>query len=149
MAESTLVSVTQDAAELQALREMASDPATPKHLKLGALKELARRREAAEPELAHDPLGQMRAVVERYCPEIPEMLDAPPDPMRDLDFQAVVGRPANPVLWEWAPYCPADPAQAERSVVSAVRRLKLGQGPYGPPESDELARRRRRRRRTG
>jgi hypothetical protein len=39
----------------------------------------AARREPAE---ERDPLGQMRSVVER-CPEIPEMLDAPPDPMRD------------------------------------------------------------------
>lgn len=47
------------------------------------------------------------------------------DPMRDLDFQALVGRPANPVLWEWCAYCPAEPVKAERRVVSAVRRLRL------------------------
>jgi hypothetical protein len=71
----------------------------------------------------------MRAVVEKYAPEVEGMEDAPADPMRDLDFQAVVGRPANPVLWEWCPYCPAEPALAERAVVAAVRRLKLGTGP--------------------
>ena len=67
-----------------------------------------------------------------------------PDPMRDLDFRAIVGRPANPVLWEWCPYCPSQPQLAERAVVSAVRRLRLGQGPYGTPETDELAQQRRR-----
>ena len=57
------------------------------------------------------------------------MEDAPPDPMRGLDFEIAVGRSADPVLWEWCPYCPASPVMAERAVVSAVRRLKLGQGP--------------------
>jgi hypothetical protein len=66
--------------------------------------------------------------------------------MRDLDFQAVVGRPANPILWEWCANCPAEAKKAEAEVVSAVRRLKLGAGPYGQPDGDELARRRRKRR---
>jgi hypothetical protein len=47
-----------------------------------AIEQLAKLR-GGEPAEERDPLGQKRSVVERYCPEIPEMLDAPPDPMRD------------------------------------------------------------------
>jgi hypothetical protein len=129
---------------IASLEAVLADPQARPSTKVNAAKELARLR-GREPE-PQDPLGAMRAVVERYCPEIPEMVDAPPDPMRDLDFQAMVGRPANPVLWEWAAYCPTEPALAERSIVSAVRRLKVGAGPYGQPDDDELAQRRRRRR---
>jgi hypothetical protein len=63
--------------------------------------------------------------------------------MRGLDFEAIMHRPANPILWEWCPYCPSEPRKAEAPVVSAVRRLRLGAGPYGQPDGDELAQRRR------
>jgi hypothetical protein len=49
--------------------------------------------------------------------------------MRDICFQSLVGRPANPVLWEWCAYCPSEPKKAGAAIVSAVRRLKLGKGP--------------------
>jgi hypothetical protein len=71
------------------------------------------------------------------------MHDVDPDPMRGLDFEAIMHRPANPILWEWCPYCPSEPRKAEAPVVSAVRRLRLGAGPYGQPDGDELAQRRR------
>ena len=144
--ESRLKSVKQDDAEVQMLREIAADPKTPTHLRLGALNSLHKLKEAAEPEPTPDPLGQMRGVIEKYAPEVQGMEDAPPDPMRDLDFQAIVGRKANPVLWEWCSYCPSEPQRAERAVVAAVRRLGMAQGPYGPPDGDELAQRRRTRR---
>jgi hypothetical protein len=124
--------------------DILADPAARPATKVAAGKELAKLRER-QPVLV-DPLGRMRAVVEKYAPEVEGMEDAPPDPMRDLDFQAMVGRAANPVLWEWCAYCPAEPVRAERGVVSAVRRLRLGKGPYGPPDSDELTQRRRKRR---
>lgn len=79
MPESTLRAVSQDDMELVALRQMASDPTTPTHLKLGALKELARRREATEPEgaIADDPLGAMQDIVEKYCPQSAEDRELP------------------------------------------------------------------------
>lgn len=40
----------------------------------------------------------MREVVDQCAPAIEGMHDVPPDPMRDLDFEAVVGRSANAVL---------------------------------------------------
>lgn len=61
--------------ELQVLRQMASDPNTQTDLELGALKELARRREATEPEggeLLSDPLGAMQEIVEKYAPQSAE-----------------------------------------------------------------------------
>jgi hypothetical protein len=124
--------------------EILADPEARPATKVAAGKELAKLRERQP--VPDDPLGQMRCVVEKYAPEVDGMQDVPPDPMRDLDFQAMVGRPANPVLWEGCPYCPQEPVRAERGVVSAVRRLRLGKGPYGPPDSDELAQRRRKRR---
>jgi hypothetical protein len=81
----------------------------------------------------------MRAVVEKYAPEVEGMEDAPPDPMRDLDFQAMVGRPANSIPWEWCPYCPANPALAERSIVGAVRRLKMGRMAAPLPQTPQQA----------
>lgn len=77
--ESTLRAVSQDDMELVALRQMASDPTTPTHLKLGALNELARRREATEPEgaIADDPLGAMQDIVEKYCPQSAEDRELP------------------------------------------------------------------------
>lgn len=121
--------------------EILTDPTARPATKVAAGKELSKLRER-QPVL-DDPLGQMRSVVEKYAPEVEGMEQAPPDPMRDLDFQAMVGRPANPVLWEWCPYCPSEPRKAESAVVSAVRRLKLGAGPYGQPAGDELSQRRR------
>jgi hypothetical protein len=111
---------------------------------VAAGKELAKLRERQPVRV--DPLGQMRSVVEKYAPEVEGMEGVPPEPMRDICFQAIVGRPADPVLWEWCPYCPSEPRKAESAVVSAVRRLKLGAGPYGQPDGDELAQRRRKRR---
>ena len=108
---------------------------------MAAGKELAKLRER-QPVLL-DPLGQMRQVVDDFAPDVDGMHGVEPDPMRDLDFQAIVKRPANPILWEWCPYCTAEPTKAEAAVVSAVRRLKLGTGPYGQPDGDELAHRRR------
>ena len=77
-----------------------ADPNARASSKVNAAKELAKLR-ASQPS-DRDPLGMMRSVVEQYAPEIDGMHDVDPDPMRDLDFQAVVGRSANPVLWEWA-----------------------------------------------
>jgi hypothetical protein len=129
---------------IASLEAVLADPKARPSTKVNAAKELARLR-GREPE-PQDPLGMMRAVVEKYAPEVEGMEDAPPDPMRDLDFQAMVGRPADPVLWEWCPYCPAEAAKSERAVVAAVRRLGLGHGPYEVPAGDdELSRRRRRR----
>jgi hypothetical protein len=79
---------------------------------VAAGKELAKLRER-QPVL-DDPLGPMRSVVEKYAPEVEGMEGVSADPMRDLDFQAMVRRPANPILWEWCPYCPASAALAER-----------------------------------
>jgi hypothetical protein len=56
-----------DDKELEALRKMAEDDKTPSHLRLGAIKELARRREAAEPEPLGDAQERMQAIVDRYC----------------------------------------------------------------------------------
>jgi hypothetical protein len=100
--------------------EILADPEARPATKVAAGKELAKLRER-QPVLV-DPLGQMRSVVEKYAPEVEGMEGVPPDPMRDLAFQHVVKRPANPVMWEWVPYCPANPAPAERAVVTAVRR---------------------------
>ena len=87
--------------------EILADPEARPATKVAAGKELAQLRERQP--VRDDPPGQMRSVVEEYAPEVEGMEGVPPDPMRDLDFQAMVGRPANPVLWEWCPYCPSEP----------------------------------------
>jgi hypothetical protein len=66
------------------------------------------------------------------------------DPMRTLDFQHATGRTADPVAFSWLPYCPTEPAKAERAILAASRRLGVGRGPYELPEDDELSRRRKR-----
>jgi hypothetical protein len=125
--------MTQDDMELDALRQMASDPTTPTHLKLGALKELARRREQAEPEpeSASDPLGAMQEIIERYCPQTPEDRELPADPMRALDYETFTGEQLDPVAASWLPYCPPKQVAqiAARRVVSAARRSNAGTGP--------------------
>jgi hypothetical protein len=127
--------------ELDALRQMADDPKTPSHLRLGALKELARLRERETPvRFEGDPLGAMREVVEKFCPETDYTKGMPADPQRGLDFEAFVGRKADVIFLSWAPYCPSAPERAERAVVAAARRLGVGTGPYEVPErQDELA----------
>jgi hypothetical protein len=132
--------------ELEALRQMAADPTTPSHLKLGALKELARRREAAEPEPElSDPLGAMQEIVEKYCPQSAEDRNLPADPMRSLDYESCTGEKLDPMAASWLPYCPPKQVAqiAARRVVAASRRIGVGQGPYEVPEADELAQRRR------
>jgi hypothetical protein len=134
------------------LREMAADEDVPAHLRLGALKELGRRGEPPEGRSATDgdPEAAMEAVIARIAPEPPELAKAPADPTRDLDFQALVGRPMDSIALGWLPNLPAgDKRTAERDekeVVAAARRLGVGRGPHEIPESgDELAARRRRR----
>jgi hypothetical protein len=131
--------------ELKALQAMANDTDVPVHLRLGALKELGKRRES-NPEISTepDPLGVMRSVVDRHCPQTPEERDLPPDPMRALDFEAFTGRRADRVAFSWLPYCPENPGAAERAILAAARRLGVGTGPYELPDDDELSRRRRR-----
>jgi hypothetical protein len=129
---------------------MVADPATPKHLKLGALNSLAKLREAAglDPEPAADPLGAMQQIVEEFCPQGPEDRELPADPMRGLDFEAFTGEKLDPVAASWLPYCPAPQVaqKAARRVVAASRRLGLGYGPYEEAaEDDELSWRRKRR----
>lgn len=134
--------------EQDLLRKMAADESVPAHLRLCALKELGRCGESAEatPSADGDPEAAMRAVVERHCPESPEMAKVAADPMRDLDFRAVTGRDPDPLYLSWAPYCPENPKRAEREIVAAARRLGVGRGPHEVPEgADELAARRRRR----
>jgi len=149
--ESTLYSVKQDDAEVQMLREIAADPKTPTHLRLGALNSLQKLKESAEPEPTGDPEEKMQALVDRLCPQEPELRDAPADPMRHLDVSAVSGgrvEALDPFVWTWLPYCPSDPTAAERAILTAARRLGLGEGPYEVPggaQDDELSRRRRRR----
>jgi hypothetical protein len=130
------------------LREIAADPKTPTHLRLGALNSLQRLKEAAAPEPVADPLGAMQQIVEQYCPQSPEDRELPADPMRALDYETFTGEKLDPVAASWLPYCPPkEQAQlAARRVASAARRFNLGQGPYElPVADDELARRRKRR----
>lgn len=87
----------------------------------------------------------MQEVVERWCPQTPEERELQPDPMRTLDFEADTGRTADAVAFSWLPYCPENPAKAERAILAASRRLGVGMGPYELPEDDELARWRKRR----
>jgi hypothetical protein len=122
--------MTQDDMELEALRQMAADPTTPTHLKLGALKELARRREATEPEPVGDPQERMQAIVDRFCPQEPELRDAPQDPMVDVDAEDALKRKPDPLFLSWIPYLPEKAAEAERTIAIAARRLGVGHGPY-------------------
>jgi hypothetical protein len=145
------ISVKTDDMELRALRAIAADPKTPTHLRLGALNSLQRIKESVEPEPTGDPEEKMQALVDRLCPQEPELRDAPADPMRHLDVSAVSGGSVeafDPFVWTWLPYCPSDPKAAERAILTAARRLGLGEGPYEVPgdKADELAQRRRRRR---
>jgi hypothetical protein len=143
--ESSLYSVKQDDAEVQMLREIAADPSTPTHLRLGALNSLQKLK-PAEPEPARDPLGVMQQIVERYCPQTADERELPPDPMRALDYESFTGEKPDPLAMSWLPYCPTEPQKAARAVAAASRRLGVGQGPYGQPEDDDLSRRRRKRR---
>src|SRR5919106_1309508 len=127
------------------LREIAADPKTPTHLRLGALNSLHKLKEAAEPEPVGEPQERMQAIVDRLCPQETELRDAPQDPMVDLDFQATVGREPDPLFLSWVPSLPERPKEAERQIVTAARRLGVGMGRYEVPEGDELSRRRRRR----
>jgi hypothetical protein len=133
-----------DDKELEALRKMAEDDKTPSHLRLGAIKELARRREAAEPEPLGDAQERIQAIVDRYCPQDKELRDTPQDPMVDLDFQAIVGREADPLFLSWVPFLPENSAEVERIITSSARRLGVGYGPY-LNDTDELTARRRKR----
>jgi hypothetical protein len=126
--ESSLYSMKQDDAEVQMLREIAADPQTPTHLRLRALNSLQRLKEAAEPEPVGDPQERMQAIVERFCPQEPELRDAPQDPMVDLDAKAVLKRRPDPLFLSWIPYLPERAAEAERAITSAARRLSVGAG---------------------
>jgi hypothetical protein len=123
--------------------EVLADPTARPATKVAAGKELARLRER-EPAEVKEPLGVMQAVVEQWCPQTPEERDLEQDPMRTLDFQHATGRTADPVAFSWLPYCPTEPAKAERAILAASRRLGVGRGPYELPEDDELSRRRKR-----
>jgi hypothetical protein len=136
----------------KALEDVLADPEARPSTKVQAAKQLAALRGPDHGAAAaeDDPRAAMRAVVERLCPGPPELRDVPADPMRDLDFEALVGRPMDPVALSWLPYLPAPDRKAaervERDVVAAARRLGVGRGPHEIPESaDELAKRRRRR----
>lgn len=110
---------------------------------MGALKELARRREAAEPEPVGDPRERMQAIVDRFCPQEKELRDAPQDPMVDLDAEHVLKRKPDSLFLSWIPYLPENAAQAERAITSAARRLGLGFGPYVTATDEFTAKRRR------
>jgi hypothetical protein len=121
-------------------------------MKVQAAKELPKLRPPAEgPQAADgDPRVAMEAVIARIAPNPPELENVAADPARDLDFEALVRRPMDPLALSWLPYLPASTkAEAERvekEVVTAARRLGVGRGPHELPESaDELAQRRRRR----
>jgi hypothetical protein len=83
---------------LDELRKMSTDPETPAHLRLGALKELGRleRSEARQPQPAADrddglPTDPLLAdFPDRPDPDSGRVL--PADPMADLDWQQVTGR---------------------------------------------------------
>jgi hypothetical protein len=129
---------------------MAEDDDVPSHIRLGALKQLGELRRRQPPEGDDDPQAKMDAVVERHCPQTPEMAAVAADPMRDLDFEGLVGRPMDATALSWLPCLPASDRRAaervERELVAAARRLGVGTGPRELPETaDELAERRRRR----
>jgi hypothetical protein len=56
----------------------------------------------------------------------------PADPLRDLDFQALVGRPMDELALSWLPYLPAatkaEAERVDREVMAAARRLGVGRG---------------------
>jgi hypothetical protein len=128
------------------LERIVADPDARPATKVAAIKELTHLRQRMPEQRA--PAGTMQALVERYCPPIDGLEDAPPDPMRDLDA-ACLGADVDPLAWTWLPSCPgsskAEVERAARDVVSSARRLGLERGPYELPGSDdELAERRRR-----
>lgn len=89
MPESTLYSVKQDDTEVQMLREIAADPKTLTHLRLGALNSLQKLKESAEPEPVGEPQERMQAIVDRFCPQDSDMRNMPQDPMVDMDAKRV------------------------------------------------------------
>jgi hypothetical protein len=113
---------------------MAADESVPAHLSLGALKELGRQGASDEPSVAaaSDSQSAMEAIVERLAPQPEELRDVPADPIRDLDFQALVGRPMDELALSWLPYLPAatkaEAERVDREVVAAARRLGVGRG---------------------
>ncbi len=84
---------SDNATQDELLRRMAEDESVPTHLRLGALKELGRRRQAEAPAApAAAPSGEglpPNPLLERYPDEDP---DGPLDPMADLDFAEITGR---------------------------------------------------------
>jgi hypothetical protein len=127
------------------LERLVVDPDARPATKVAALKELAQlRRQAPE----RKPPDAMAALVERFCPAIEGLEEAPPDPMRDLDA-ACLNANVDPLAWTWLPSCPGstkgEVERAARDVVSSARRLGLDRGPYElPAGNDELTERRRR-----
>ena len=153
---------TMDEVEAELLR-MSKDPDVLDHLHLGALKQLAMFKRKSESTgsgpVPDDARSKMHAIVTRLgWPDVPELRDAPADPLRGMDWAAVLGHEPDDLLVTWTPYCfwpgslalgasAADRRKAERierEIVGAAKRLGVGMGPYDlPGHDDELAKRRR------
>src|SRR5688500_12439092 len=98
---------------IDTLREMAADESLTPSQRLRAIEELGRRSppEPPRPKVPADASEAMAALVDRLCPQPPEMAGVPPDPMRDLDAaeqlrRAGNSRPIDPSIWTWLPFCP-------------------------------------------
>jgi hypothetical protein len=96
---------------------------------LGPLNSLQRLKESSEPVPVGDPQERMQAIVDRFCPQEPELRDAPQDPMVDLDAEYVLRRKPDPLFLSWIPDLPENAAQAERVITSSARRLGWGSAP--------------------
>ena len=126
---------------------MAEDESVAAHLRLGALRELGRRRYAekqSEPSAAPSPDGlPPDPLAERYPDPDP---NAPRDPMADLDWETMVGRPPHRLYLKVLRWVPAHASRdellsAEAEFLRRCRDLGLG----GAHEVDELSPRRSRR----
>jgi hypothetical protein len=127
------------------LKAMARDESVQASVRLAALNELAKLDPPA-PAAPADAEAAMAALVARLCPEGPEMTDAAPDPMRDLEAAeqlrlAGKSRAVDASIWTWLPFRPERVAEAERLMLQAMRRLGLAAGPLPPPgeRGDELS----------
>ena len=126
----------RDAAVDAAVVEMALDPETPIHLRLGALKAA----QAARPPMPEPPVDphDLAALIQKLLPEPEEAASLLPDPMRDFDCHLLLGRDADALFLRWVRWIPPGTTRrqlevAEKIMLRAAREAGVTTGPYELP----------------